>query len=241
MPAAGLVLLAASAALALPSAGRPAGAQPPATDTPSPTAILPPPDISGDWSITRSWYRSCPGCGFVVTRTTSWRISQFGINVTVDKGLRGLIVGAVGGGGLLSLEGVESSGPDVYRFQYATLRVAPDGSSFEGGFNGSESTSNPCGEDPPVVSCFATNGYLTARRIGLGLPTASPPGPPVPTGLPSPFPLPSGTATPAASATPRATDTPPPSATPTASPSPSPSATPRPWWRALLPIVTWEP
>jgi hypothetical protein len=78
--------------------------------------------------------------------------------VTVDKGLRGVIVGAPDGTGLLSLEGVESAGPDVYRFLYSTLRVSADGNRMEGGFNGSESTSNPCGEDPPMVSCFAQNG-----------------------------------------------------------------------------------
>lgn len=213
-------------------------AQPAPTLTPGPSAtpLLPPPSIAGDWSISRTWYRSCPGCGFPVSRTTTWRITQFGVHVTVDKGLRGVIVGAADGTGLLSLEGVESAGPDVYRFLYATLRVSADGSRMEGGFNGSESTSNPCGEDPPMVSCFAQNGYLTGRRIGLLTPVPSPPGPPVPTGLPTPFPLPSDTATPPSTATPTATDTPLPP-TLTLTPSATATATPRPLRPALLPLA----
>lgn len=223
------------------SVGAGVRAQPPPTATPpaSATPVLPPPLIAGDWSVNRSWYRSCPGCGFPVSRTSTWRITQFGTFVTVDKGLKGLIVGAPDGSGLLTLEGVESAGPDVYRFLYATLRVSADGSRMEGGFNGTESTANPCREDPPIVSCFAQNGYLSGRRVGLLTPVPTPPGPPVPTGLPTPFPLPSDTATPPSTPTPTVTDTPlPPTVTPT--PSATATATPRPLVPAFLPALLRE-
>jgi hypothetical protein len=232
---------AALAGLGAGAAGGPARAQPLPSATPSPTVILPPPLVAGAWSITRTWARSCPGCSFSISRTTTWQISQFGIDVRVDKGPRGTIVGAPDGTGLMNLEGVESSGPDVYRFLYSTLRVTADGNHFEGGFNGTESIGNPCGEEPPLVTCFASGGYLRAVRLGILTPMPTPPGPPLPTGLPSPFPLPSGTVTPPASATPIATPTA--TTTPTDPPSATPAASPtaRPPAPSYLPIVLWEP
>lgn len=211
------------------------------TAGPSPTLLLPPPDIAGTWSVSRTWYRSCPGCAFPVSRTATWRISQFGINVSVDSGPRGVIVGAPDGSGYLTLDGVESSGPDVFRFLYATLRVQPDGAYFEGGFNGSESILNPCGSTPPQVSCSASNGWLTARRVAPPPASATPPGPPPPTDLPTPFPLPSATATPPVTATPTASATPVPSDTPLPTPTPTPTVTPQPLWHAWLPalILDW--
>jgi hypothetical protein len=95
--------------------------------------------------------------------------------VAVDRGPRGSISGAPGGGGLLTLEGPETGGFDVQRFWYGTLRVDPRGSAFEGGFGGSERIQNPCGSHPPIVTCLVTAGWIRAQRVrpasGPALPT----------------------------------------------------------------------
>jgi hypothetical protein len=215
--------------------------------TPSPTPALPlpplgpPPVIAGRWSITRTWYRQCPGCSRVVTLTTPWTITQSGGEVRVDRGPRGVIFDDGAGGGYLNLEGFESSGPLTLRFWYSTLRVSPGGNSFEGAFNGSEVLQNPCGDRPPSVTCFASTGWLRAQRIDPIPTVPTPPGPPTPvasaTSVPTetetttPTPAPT-TATPTAPSTSRPTETgtaaPSPSATLSPSPTPTPSATPPP-------------
>jgi hypothetical protein len=177
-------------------------------------------DIHGDWSITRSYYRSCPRCGFPVVRTVPWVITQTGADVRVDRGPRGTVTGA--GPAYLSLEGTESDGFGVQRFWYATLFVSVDGNSFEGTFNGSERGANPCGDEPPAVTCFVSAGWVRGTRIR---PFATPP----------PLPPPPGPPTAPAPAT--ATVAPPVVATasPTAPPpgTPSPTATNAPTARPL--------
>jgi hypothetical protein len=193
-------------------------AQPPAPATATPAVTPgPPPDIGGEWSITRTWYRRCPRCGQVVIRTTPWKITQTGQDVRVDRGPRGTIAGAPLGGGYLTLEGTETDGFDVYRFWYATLRVSADGNSFEGAFNGAETIQNPCGDDPPIVTCFTSGGWIRGRRISPIGTVPPPPGPPTPP-LPSPG---APTAIPTAMVTPpspTAVPTQPPTATPTVRP-----------------------
>ena len=217
-----IAALAAVPFLAAPPLARSLGAQPAPTSAPTtpapPTAVPPPPpDISGEWSITRSWWRSCPGCGMPIVRTTSWIITQRGSEVSVDRGPQGSVSATPGGGGLLHLEGLEQSGEGVLRFWYGTLRVGPGGNTFDGGFNGSERISNPCGSTPPIVTCFASSGYLDARRINPIATVPTPPGPrtAVPT-APSLAPSPSAPSTnaPSASATVSPTAVPAPSGTP---------------------------
>jgi hypothetical protein len=209
----------AGAAVLAPSIG----AQPPPPPTPpaTPATVGPPPDIAGEWSITRTWYRRCPRCGFPVIRTTPWEITQTGQTVRVDRGPRGVIVGAPGGGGYLSLEGPETGGFDVQRFWYATLHVSPSGNSFEGQFGGSETIQNPCGSSPPIVTCFASAGWIRAYRISPVATVPTPPGPP--TVLP---PAPVETATPLATHTSQPYPTTTPTPLPTSTPSPSPPPPP---------------
>lgn len=195
----------------------PAGAQGP-TPTESPTAVAtptpappPPPSIAGRWSITRTWYRRCPGCGAAVTLTTPWTIEQAGSAVRVDRGPRGAVVVDASGNAWLALEGLEQGATSTFRFWYASLRVAGDGNGFEGAFDGSEHASNPCGERPPTVTCFASVGWIRGRRLDAAA-TATPP----------------ATDTPSAAATASPTATPPPAptaASPTATVSASPTAT----------------
>lgn len=207
-----------------------ADAQPPpptaATATTAPVATgtpIPAPDITGTWSITRSWLRACPACSRPVVRTTTWRIDVAGSDVAVQRGPRGTIRPDGAGGGLLDLDGLESEGDLVLRLAYATLRVEPDGRSFEGAFGGSERGPNPCGDEPQVVTCFASAGWLRAVRLG-GPPTPSPtatgsaPGPPTPPAASSPTPTTAPTLSP-----------------PTAAPSPTASASAA----APTPTTTW--
>jgi hypothetical protein len=219
-------------------ATRSAVAQPP-TPTATASPSVPPPDISGVWSITRTWLRGCPGCGRGVIRATPWRITQSTGAVRVDRGPRGTVVGDGVGGGWLTLDGPETDGADVYRFWYSTLRVSPDGNHFEGAFDGSESINNPCGDDPPLVTCFASAGWLTAQRVSPVATVPTPPGPPglptPPPGLPTPGPTETSVPTPTV---PTPTRMP---ATATPSPLPSPSPTAHPLWRAFLPLVGREP
>ena len=238
----GMVFL--SAVLAATGIPVPTRAQPP---TATPTAALstptpaPPPDVHGRWAITRTWFRRCPACAFPVTLTTPWVISQTGIDVRVDRGPRGGIVGDGAGGGYLELEGVESSGPLTLRFWYATLRVSADGNTFDGEFNGSESLINPCGSSPPQVTCFASLGYIRGQRIEPRVTPTSPPG------LPTPGTSTSVPATAAVPETPIATSTPAPAAPATVPPASvtataAPTATPAPppLIRRYIPMVYWH-
>lgn len=201
--------------------GRPTSAQAPG---PTETATAyPVPDLAGEWSVTRSWYRRCPGCSASIVRTTDWVITQSGADVRVDVGLSGGLVGTAPGGAYLSLEGLESAPEGPMRFAYATLFVQPDGGAFEGEFGGSERLANPCGPEPPLVTCFASGGYLRAQRVSAS-------------GT-RPLPTPGGTASATATAS-----TPAPTwiATATATPpgptaTASPSATARPLLSAYLP------
>lgn len=203
----------------------------------------PPPDLAGRWSITRTWYRSCPRCGTTIIRTTPWVITQTLGTVRVNRGPRGSVIGDANGGGLLALEGAETEGISVLRFWYGTLRVSADGNYFEGAFNGSEQLQNPCGSNPPEVTCFANAGWLRAQRIDPIATVPRPPGPP--TAVASAVP-PSASATATPIATPTGTSTAPPLSTPTgtplptvAQPSPSPTASPmpRPVGIGWLPVV----
>jgi hypothetical protein len=162
-------------------------AQPP-TATPG-VPPGPPLQIGGEWSITRSYWRSCPHCGTVIVRTVPWVITQSGADVQVNRGLRGTVTGS--GPALLSLEGTETGGFDAQRFWYATLRVAADGRSFEGAFNGSERISNPCGSEPPEVTCLVSAGWVR----GVLVEAASVP--------PTDTPVPTATAVPTVTETPR--------------------------------------
>lgn len=184
-----------------------AAAQPSPPPPPGPPAATagPPPNIAGEWSITRTWFRSCPRCGFPVIRTTNWVITQTGQTVSVDRGPRGSIAGAPGGG-YLTLAGPETGGFDVQRFWYGTLWVEPSGDSFQGQFAGSETIQNPCGSSPPIVTCLVSAGWVRAVRIR---PRATIPPPASPTATPSSttpttatptLAAPSATATPSASA-----------------------------------------
>lgn len=217
--------------------GARAGAQPPAPTaptTPGATATtLPAPDIAGTWSITRSWLRACPSCSRPVVRTTTWRIEVEGGDVAVQRGPRGTLRPDGAGGGYLDLAGLETEGDLVLRLAYATLRVAPDGRSFDGAFGGSERGPNPCGDDPPFVTCFASAGWLSAVRLSGGTtPTTTATGSPPPASPPPSTPPPS-TATPAPTATP----SPPPPTAPsvTATAPPTPAATPTWPWRRFAP------
>jgi hypothetical protein len=195
-------------------AGRPVQATP----TPAATATgaaLPIPDLGGEWSLTRTWYRRCPGCGVPVIRTTPWVITQVGAEVRVNRGPRGWLTPHPGGA-YLALEGLETDGLGVLRFWYATLRVSADGSLFEGGFNGSETLQNPCRAEPPAVTCVVSAGTVRAQRVR---PIGPGPTPPLPPTL-----SPTETTTATATAAARASASPPPSLTPVASPSPWPPA-----------------
>jgi len=242
---AGLVLAAVlvflSASRTAPSVAQVPTATTSATTTPvltpsaSPVATtLPPPDLTGEWSITRSWWRWCPGCGGgAVVRTTPWVLTQVGATVRIDRGPRGSLTSVAGGGAYLTLEGLENDPSGLFRFWYGTLFVSPDGLTFEGAFNGSERIANPCAPEPPILSCSASAGYLRAYRVaGRITPSAtSPPASPAtpPLGETSTPPE-----TPSATAAPTRTPPPPvPSATPTA----TASATPRPPAPAWLPRV----
>ncbi|MCB9176873.1 MAG: hypothetical protein H6648_06895 [Caldilineae bacterium] len=223
-----------------------------ATVTPTPAPL---PDLSGVWSITRGWQRRCPGCSSPILLTSRWVIEQRGSELRMAQGPRGSLTRDGAGQARLTLEGLEQAGPSTLRFFYASLRVAEDGSGFEGGFDGSERVANPCGESPPVVTCFSTGGWLRATRIEAGsvTPTLAPTGTPAPpTGpIPSPAaatasptgaasPTPAASATPGPSPTPATRATPGPSATPTTratpgpSASPQPSVTPSPGWRSTI-------
>jgi hypothetical protein len=150
-----------------------------------------------------------------MVRTTTWRITQQGNELQVDRGLRGTIEGYQ-----ISLQGIETDGHDRYYFVYSTLHLNPDGYSFSGEFAGSETIQNPCDASPPIVTCLVHSGYLYAVRI-------------------SPLPTPSATATwtPSPTPTPTATASFLPSATPTVSPTAT-SAPASPWkFRRLLPLV----
>jgi len=237
------VVLASILAAAL-SHGAPAVAQPPLPPTPTAGPTLPPPDIGGRWSITRAWHRRCPACARTVVLTTPWLIQQSGAEVRVDRGPRGAIVSDGAGGGYLALEGIEQSGPSTLRLWYATLRVSPGGSVFEGAFDGSEQTLNPCGSNPPIVTCFASAGWIRAQRVEPATPTPTPPVPPAATATAvspttaatatavSPTTAATATAPPTAPVPAPATTVPPPPAptptvpaTPPVSPIPPPSAT----------------
>jgi len=188
---AALVLGMALAGLGL--GGRVAAQPPLPTPAPgAPTPAGPPPDLGGEWSITRTWYRGCPGCGWPMVRTTRWVILQRGAEVRVDRGPRGIVTGDAVGGGTLALAGPETGGFDVQRFWYGTLFVRPGGNTFEGGFGGSESIANPCGDRPPQVTCFVSAGWLRAVRVSPVATMPAPPGPP--TAAPAPTITPSPTA-----------------------------------------------
>ncbi len=222
-----LVLALLSVAGGLMHGGEPFGiaaAQPlPPTPMSTPGAtIAPAPDISGVWSVTRSWFRSCPRCGETTVRTTTWTIRMdSGGGVRVDRGPVGGVIGDGAGGGWLSLEGLESQADSVYRFFYGSLRVHPGGDSFEGAFSGSERTTNPCGSSPPIVTCFASAGYLTAIRVATFTP--------VPGSSPTPGASPTvGSGTPPPSASPGPSSTPGTPGTPALPPPPGSSSTPTP-------------
>ncbi len=186
---AGLRLVVAAAVVgAVFGAASPAAAQPPTVTPVVPGG--PPISMAGKWSITRSYWRSCPRCGTVIIRTVPWVITQNGADVRIDRGLRGTITGS--GPALLSLTGTESGGFDAQRFWYATIRVAADGRNFEGGFDGSETISNPCGSDPPAVTCFVSAGWVrgTLVEAAPGAPKATSTATPVPTATYTPRPLP---------------------------------------------------
>jgi hypothetical protein len=166
----------ASVWLALAAPAPEASAQPP---PPVPTATPPPGppiDLSGRWSVTRTYFRSCPRCGGAVIRTAPWRITQVAGDVRVDRGPRGAVVGS--GPAYLTLEGTETEGFSVQRFWYATLHVAVDGSRFEGAFNGSERMGNPCGGSPPEVTCLVSAGWITGVKLDPVATMPVPPGPP---------------------------------------------------------------
>lgn len=208
------------------------------TATPSPT-LEPVPWIAGTWSITRSWYRRCPGCAAPVTLSSTWRIQQDGFAVRVERGPAGGILPDGAGGGYLALEGPESAGPLTLRLYYAGLRVAPDGAFFEGTMNGSEQRDNPCGDRPPIVSCFVSAGWIQGRRLEAA---PSPTLAPAPSPTPSPSPPPTLSPTPGGAtpgATPPSSTPPPPTASPSASATlPAPSPSPRPPDRRLwLPVA----
>lgn len=212
-------------------AGLRAGAAPgqwASAQAPVPTetaTAYPVPDLAGQWSVTRSWYRRCPGCSASIVRTTDWVVTQTGADVRVDVGLSGGLVGTSTGGAYLSLEGLESAPEGPMRFAYATLFVQPDGSAFEGEFGGSERLANPCGPEPPLVTCFASAGYLRAQRVSApGTPPLPTPGGTAPATATAPTSAPTWIASATATATPPA-----PTATAT------PSATARPLLSVFLP------
>jgi len=200
-----------AAVAAAPAGVAPAGAQAPTASATASATALPVPDLAGEWSVSRTWFRQCPACGGSIARTTAWTVAQQGSSVRVDKGPRGALLGTADGGAWLTLEGLESGADGVLRFHYGTLRVAPGGSSFEGSFAGSERIANPCAQEPPVVTCFVSGGWLEARRrwplasttaTATGSPssTGTAPVPVSPTDPPTtivPSTAPGGTATPA--------------------------------------------
>jgi hypothetical protein len=206
---------------------------PPPLTTPilSPTftpSLLPaPPDISGRWSVVRTWWDQCPGCSFPVQRTTQWEITQSGDTFQVDRGLRGTIDGY-----RLTLSGIESDGFKRRDFYYDHLILSPDLMTIHGSFSGSETIHNLCDTWPPQVTCFALAGVIHMIR-------QSPP----------PTATPTATATSTATATPTATgtNTPTPSATPTATPTSTstPTASPtsilRPRFQLYLPLLPNRP
>ena len=179
------------AALLLPA---PARTQTPFPPPPSPliTATAPgAPNVSGTWSITRYWFRSCPACSSAVIRTTTWKIVQEGNLLRVDRGLRGAIEG-----NRISLTGIETDGQERYDFVYGSLYLSPDGRSFSGPFFGSETLQNPCDVNPPIVSCLVHDGYLYAVRVSpLPTPPVLPTWSPVPSSTP-PHPTVTATLTP---------------------------------------------
>ncbi|MFQ5593601.1 MAG: hypothetical protein ACE5HA_05585 [Anaerolineae bacterium] len=195
-----IVLLGALCVLILAAAGKPASGLTQATVTPSPsvTALPSPPppptapaapDVSGTWDVTRSWFRRCSRCGEPVIRGTTWQITQNGHELRVDRGLRGSIEGYN-----IQLEGLETDGFDRFDFYYSRLYLSPDGLRITGEFVGSETVQNPCAPSPPIVTCFASAGYLHAIRRSphATLPPPPPPGPPVtetttPTETPTPI------------------------------------------------------
>jgi hypothetical protein len=185
--------------------------------------------------------RRCPGCGATIVRTTPWTIAQLSGDIRIDRGLSGTIRGIAGGGGLLSLAGLESGAEGVFRFWYGTLFVAADAGSFEGGFAGSERIANPCSPEPPIVTCFVSGGHIRAQRLwpsptpaGL-LPTLTAPAPIPSPGTPSPTPVGPTPATVNPTATSAGGSATPSGGSSTASPAPSGTPTRLPLVRAYLP------
>lgn len=190
------------------------------TPPPPPPTPETPPDVSGTWQITRSWFRNCPGaCDWPVIRGTTWNITQSGSEFRVDRGPRGTIRDGSARGYAVQLAGVESDGFQRFDFYYTGVYLSPDGTSMAGQFFGSETIQNPCGLANPIVTCFAQAGSFLAIR-------SSPP-PQTPTATPT---LPAPTATPttpaAATATATATATASATATPTGTPTGTLDATP---------------
>jgi hypothetical protein len=188
---AGAVALGLAAALARPALAAPARQT--ATPTPPPTPPVAVPDLAGSWSITRTWYRSCPRCGHPVVRTTPWEVEQAGAALRIDRGLEGTVWVGPSGEVFLDLGGSETGGYDVLRFWYGTLRVSPDGNRIEGGFGGSERIGGACGE-PATTTCFVDAGWLRGQRVHAAAtrtPTATAPplpSPAPPTDTPPPVP-----------------------------------------------------
>lgn len=191
------LMLAMASLLGSPGSGTAQGEfTPTPPPPPSPPALL---NVSGTWSVTRTWFRQCPACSFPVIRTTTWVIFQDGNHLRVDRGLRGTIQGYQ-----IELHGTETDGHDKYYLAYHSLYVGPDGQTITGGFAGNETIQNPCDASPPRVTCFVHTGYLYAVRISpvptqppipTLLPTVSlTPTRPAPTVMPSP-PVPAETAT----------------------------------------------
>jgi hypothetical protein len=147
-----------------------------------------------------------------VIRTVPWVITQAGADVRVDRGPRGSVLGS--GPAYLTLEGIESEGFSVLRLWYATLFVSADGNFFEGAFNGSERSGNPCGDDPPEVTCFVSAGWIRGLRVDPIATAPAPPGPPTPmptaTETPRPFVAPPGPGPGPAPGEPTSTDVAPP-------------------------------
>ncbi len=185
----GIILLLCLAGLAGAAGFAPAGSlldSTPAPPTPSPMPGSPVPHISGTWSVTRSWFRRCPRCSEPVIQGTTWEIFQDGPALRIDRGLRGTIEG-----NLITLEGIESDGFHRFDFIYGRLVLSPDGLFITGSFAGTERVQNTCGYQPPMVTCFASAGYLYAVRLSP-LPTLPPP-PPVPSAVPPATVTPSAT------------------------------------------------
>lgn len=214
-------------------------AQPNPSSTPTPELTSPPPtsemppDISGVWHVTRSWFRNCPGaCDWPVIQGATWNITQTGSEFRVDRGPHGSLDGRRRDGWTVHLTGIESDGFRRFDFYYGGVYLSPDGTTMSGQFFGSETIQNPCGLANPIVTCFAQAGSFLAVR-------SSPPTPPqYPTATLTPPLDPPGTATPTlptATATPTS-PAPTPTAPPTATPTRQPETADR-TGRRYLPLV----